>query len=51
MSESLMSLVNALIIVFNMAPFRGDSAGKLEAETVTLRLSLPLTHASRLAAC
>ena len=50
MSESLMPLVNTLIIMFNMTSFRGDSAGKLKAETVTLKLSLPSTHASRLVA-
>ena len=49
--KSLMPLINTLIIIFNMAPFRGDSADKLKAETVTLRLSLSPTHASRLAAC
>ena len=51
MLKSLMPLVNALIIVFNMTFFRGDSADKLKAETVTLKLSLSLTYASRLAAC
>ena len=48
MLESLMLLVNTLIIVFNMTSFRDNSADKLKAETVNLRLSLPFTHASRL---
>ena len=51
MLRLLIPLINALIMVFNMAPFRGDSADKLKAETITLRLSLPLTYTSRLAAC
>ena len=50
MLRLLMPLVNTLIIMFNIASFRGNSAGKLKAETATLRLSLPFTHASRLAA-
>ena len=45
-----MPLVNTLIIMFNIASFRDNSADELKAETVTLKLSLPPTHASRLAA-
>ena len=45
-----MLLINTLIIMFNMTSFRGNSADKLKTKTVNLKPSLPLTHASRLAA-
>ena len=50
MLKSLMSLINTLIIMFNITSSRGNSADKLKTETVTLSLSLSLTYASRLAA-